>query len=50
MYHHVFIERTVDIKLKHVYSYFEKGCWKKCTQQSRKALWVVLSLLFFKEI
>ena len=33
-----------------VYSYFEKGCWKKCTRQSRKALWVILSLLFFKEI
>ena len=23
------------------YSYFEKGCRKKCTRQSRKALWVV---------
>ena len=34
----------------HVYSYFEKGCRKKCTRQSRKALWVVLSSLFFKEI
>ena len=33
-----------------VYSYFEKGCRQKCTRQSRKALWVVLSLLFFKEI
>ena len=32
------------------YSYFEKGCRKKCTRQSRKALWVVLSSLFFKEI
>ena len=32
------------------YSYFEKGCRKKCTRQSRKVLWVVLSLLFFKEI
>ena len=32
------------------YSYFEKGCRKKNTRQSRKALWVVLSLLFFKEI
>ena len=26
-----------------VYSYFEKGCRKKCTRQSRKVLWVVLS-------
>ena len=33
-----------------VYSFFKKGCWKKCTQQSRKVLWVVLSSLFFKEI
>ena len=23
------------------YSYFEKGCRKKCTRQSRKVLWVV---------
>ena len=33
-----------------LYSYFEKGCRKKCTRQSRKVLWVVLSSLFFKEI
>ena len=33
-----------------VYSCFEKGCRKKCTCQSRKVLWVVLSSLFFKEI
>ena len=33
-----------------IYSYFEKGCRKKCTRQSRKVLWVVLSALFFKEI
>ena len=33
-----------------VYSCFEKGCWKKCTRQSRKVLWVVLSALFSKEI
>ena len=32
-----------------VYSYFEKGR-KKCTLQSPKVLWVVLSSLFFKEI
>ena len=33
-----------------IYSYFEKGCWKKCTRQSQKVLWVVLSSLFFTEI
>ena len=33
-----------------IYSYFEKGCRKKCTRQSRKVLWVVFSSLFFKEI
>ena len=33
-----------------IYSYFEKGCRKKCTRQARKVLWVVLSSLFFKEI
>ena len=33
-----------------LYSYFEKGCRKKCTRQSWKALWVVLSSLFFREI
>ena len=32
-----------------VFSYFEKGCRKKCTRQSRKGLWVVLSSLFFEE-
>ena len=32
----------------YIYNYFEKGCRKKCTRQSRKALWVVLSLLFLK--
>ena len=30
--------------------YFEKGYRKKCTQQSRKVMWAVLSPLFFKEI
>ena len=30
------------------YSYFEKGCRKKCTRQSRKVLWVVLSSLLKK--
>ena len=34
---------------QNVYSYFEKGCQKKCTRQSRKVLWVVLSSLFFKK-
>ena len=33
-----------------IYSYFEKGCRKKCTRQSRKVLWMVFSSLFFKEI
>ena len=33
-----------------VYSCLEKGCRKKCTRQSRKVLWVVLSALFSKEI
>ena len=31
------------------YSYFEKGCRKKCARQSRKLLWVILRSLFFKE-
>ena len=31
-------------------SYFEEGCRKKCTRQSRKVLWVVLSSLFVEEI
>ena len=31
-----------------VYSYFGKGCRKKCTRQTRKVLWVVLSSLLFK--
>ena len=34
----------------YAYSYFEKGCRKKCTRQSRKVLWVVLRSLFFTEI
>ena len=37
-------------KLLFIYSCFENGCRKKCTRQSRKVLWVVLSSLFFKEI
>ena len=49
-------QQTLLIKLKFtdklysVNSYFEKGCRKKCTRQSRKVLGVVLSSLFFKEI
>ena len=39
-----------DQKLWIVYSYFEKGCWKKCTRQSRKVMRVGLSSLFFTEI
>ena len=35
---------------EYVYSYFEKGCRKKCTRQPRKVLWVVLSSMFFKEM
>ena len=31
------------------YSYFEKGCRKKCTRQSWKVLWVALSSLILKE-
>ena len=38
------------LRKEYVYSYFEIGCRKKCTRQSRKVLWVVLSSLFFKEI
>ena len=33
-----------------IHRYFEKGCRKKCTRQSRKVLWVVLNSLFFKQI
>ena len=32
-----------------LYSYFERGCRKKCTRLSREALWVVLSSLFFEK-
>ena len=32
------------------YSYFEKGCGKKCTRQSRRVLLVVLGSLFFEKI
>ena len=43
-------ERGTAFSWKMVYSCFEKGCRKKCTRQSRKVLWVVLSALFSKEI
>ena len=33
-----------------VYSYFEKGCREKCTRQSWKALWVVLSSFFQRNL
>ena len=36
--------------VKLTYSYFEKGCRKKCMRQSRKVLWVVLRSMFFIEI
>ena len=36
-----------DFIILYIYSYFEKGCRKKCTRQSRKVLWVVLRSLFF---
>ena len=48
----VFLEPMPSLKLfisSSVYSYFEKGCQRKCTRQSRKVLWVVLSSLLFKE-
>ena len=34
--------------VRSTYSYFKKGCRKKCTRQSRKVLWVGFSSLFFK--
>ena len=48
--------QTANVRLKlrisqnRKYSYFEEGCREKCTRQSRKVLWAVLSPLFFKEI
>ena len=32
-----------------IYSYFKKVCWKKCTRQSRKVLWVAVRALFSKK-
>ena len=48
----VFSEAILSLKLfisSSEYSCYEKGCRKKCTRQSRKVLWVVLSSLFSKE-
>ena len=48
----LFFEKGLDTGMLFddvVYSYFKKGCRKKCTRQSRKVLWVVLGSLFFKE-
>ena len=49
LYSHIGNLELAGNKLK-LYSYFEKGCRKKYTRQSWKALWVVLSSLFFREI
>ena len=39
-----FFFSATDRNAKHViYTYFEKSCRKKCTRQSRKVLWAVLS-------
>ena len=44
------IESTLMTFWERVYSYFEKGCQKKGTRQSRKVLWVLLIFMFFKDI
>ena len=44
------LETFISFPPSGIYSYFEKGCRKKCTRQTRKVLWVVLSSLLFKEI
>ena len=44
------LETFISFPPSGIYSYFEKGCQKKCTRQTRKVLWVVLSSLLFKEI
>ena len=39
---------AVDIE---IYSYFEKGCWKKmCTRQSRKVIWDMIDTLFLTTV
>ena len=48
LYNHI---RRFELLLTYwVYNYFEKGCRKKCTPQSRNSLWMVFSSLFFKDI
>ena len=37
-------------RTEHLYTAISRKFVKKCTRQSRKALWVVLSSMFFKEI
>ena len=44
------LETFISFPPSGIYSYFEKGCRKTCTRQTRKVLWVVLSSLLFKEI
>ena len=40
-----------QVNLLHVFSYFKKGCQKKCTQSTiPKGFWMVLSSLFLNEI
>ena len=41
-------KQKLHVQAKNVF--FEKGCQKKCTRQSRKVSWVVLNSLLFKEI
>ena len=48
--HYEGISALLKTQMPYTASYFEKGCRKKCTRQCRKALWVVLSSLFFEEI
>ena len=45
---------VIDIQIQEfisivIYSYLEKSCRKKCTRQSWKVLWLVLSSLFFRK-
>ena len=43
------LAQKARVNTERVFSYLEKGCPKKCTRQSPKVLWVVLSSLFFKK-
>ena len=45
-----FLWPHIHMLVCNAYSYFEKGCRKKCTRQSWQALWVVLSSPFLREI